>query len=1085
MWENLVMELINNTTKTLKDDLSVEIKQGGKVSIAAACFSIYAFQELKAQLSQIDELRFIFTSPTFVTEKAKKEKREFYIPRLTRERSLYGTEFEIKLRNELTQKAIARECAEWIRQKVTFKSNVSDKSIQGQIVVDGVGYTPINNFTTVELGCEKGNVISTTIVKDESLARTLLANFNEIWNDSKVLQVVTDEVIDSITAAYNENSPDFIYFVTLYNIFNEFLEDVSEDVLPNEATGFKESKIWGILYNFQRDAALAIINKLEKFNGCILADSVGLGKTFTALAVIKYYENRNKSVLVLCPKKLTNNWNTYKDNYVNNPIAADRLRYDVLYHTDLNRTHGTSNGLDLDRLNWGNYDLVVIDESHNFRNGGKLVENPDEDTKDNRYVTLMKKVIRAGVKTKVLMLSATPVNNRFNDLKNQLALAYEGHTDYIDEKLNTTRSIDEIFRNAQRAFNTWSKWEPCDRTTENLLKMLDFDFFEVLDSVTIARSRKHIQKYYDMADIGTFPTRLKPISLRPHLTDLKEAISYNEIFEQLMLLTLTIYTPTHYILPSKMEKYAELYGDNRVNVGFTQANREQGIRRLTAINLMKRMESSVYSFNLTLTRIKDLINSTIETIDRFDKHSSTTLDLTDISDMDEFDAEDQNSDELFSFGRKVKIDLADMDYVSWRDSLAKDADVLEQLTLLVGDITPEHDSKLQELFRVIDNKITHPINEGNKKLIIFTAFADTAGYLYDNVSRYVKYRYGLNTAMVSGSVEGRTTCPKLRADLNTVLTCFSPISKDKELLMPGDKTEIDVLIATDCISEGQNLQDCDYLINYDIHWNPVRIIQRFGRIDRIGSRNKVIQLVNFWPDVTLDDYINLKAKVETRMKIVDMTATGDDNLLSDEEKTDLEYRKAQLKRLQDEVVDIEDMTTGISIMDLGLNEFRLDLLDYIKHHPDIDKTPFGLHSVVPASEDTPAGVIYVLKNRSNSVNIDNQNRLHPFYMVYIGNDGEVICDHLSPKQMLDKMRFLCKGKTEPIPEAYKPFNKETRDGKDMSRFSKLLGDAIASIIEVKDESDIDSFLGGGQVSFLSNEIKGLDDFELICFLVVR
>ena len=1079
------MELINNTTKTLKDDLSSEIKQGSKVSIAAACFSIYAFQELKKQLSQIDELRFIFTSPTFVTEKADKERREFYIPRLNRERSLYGTEFEIKLRNELTQKAIARECAEWIKRKVTFKSNVSDKSIQGQIVVDDVGYTPINNFTTVELGCEKGNVISTTIVKDESLARTLLADFNEIWNDSKVLQAVTDEVIDSITAAYSENAPDFIYFITLYNIFNEFLEDASEDVLPNEATGFKESKIWGMLYNFQRDAALAIINKLEKYNGCILADSVGLGKTFTALAVIKYYENRNKSVLVLCPKKLTNNWNTYKDNYVNNPIAADRLRYDVLYHTDLNRTHGTSNGLDLGRLNWGNYDLVVIDESHNFRNGGKLVENPDEETKDNRYVTLMKKVIRAGVKTKVLMLSATPVNNRFNDLKNQLALAYEGHTDYIDEKLNTTRSIDEIFRNAQRAFNTWSKWEPYERTTENLLKMLDFDFFEVLDSVTIARSRKHIQKYYDMADIGTFPTRLKPISLRPHLTDLKKAISYNEIFEQLMLLSLTIYTPTHYILSSKMEKYADLYGDNKVNVGFTQANREQGIRRLTAINLMKRMESSVYSFNLTLTRIKGLINSTIETIDRFDKHAGASLELTDISNVDEFDAEDQDSDELFSFGRKVKIDLADMDYMSWRDSLAKDAEVLELLTLFVGDITPEHDAKLQELFRVIDNKITHPINEDNKKLIIFTAFADTADYLYDNVSSYVKKRYGLNTAMVSGTVDGRTTCPKLRADLNTVLTCFSPVSKDKELLMPGDKTKIDVLIATDCISEGQNLQDCDYLINYDIHWNPVRIIQRFGRIDRIGSRNKVIQLVNFWPDVTLDDYINLKAKVETRMKIVDMTATGDDNLLSDEEKTDLEYRKAQLKRLQDEVVDIEDMTTGISIMDLGLNEFRLDLLDYIKHHPDIEKTPFGLHAVVPANEDAPAGVIYVLKNRSNSVNIDNQNRLHPFYMVYIANDGEVICDHLSPKQMLDKMRLLCKGKSEPIPAAYMPFNKETRDGKDMSSLSSLLGDAIASIIEVKEESDIDSFLSGAQMSFLSNEIKGLDDFELICFLVVR
>lgn len=1078
------MELINNTTKTLRDDLAVEIKKGSKLSIAASCFSIYAFQELKKELQGIEELRFIFTSPTFTTEKAKKEKREFYIPRLNRERSLYGTEFEIKLRNELTQKAIAKECAEWIRQKVMFKSNVSNENMMGFINLDDKNYMPINGFTTVDLGCERGNNAYNMVQKTEAPFSTAYIDlFESIWNDNVKLQEVTDEVIDNITAAYNENSPDFIYFVTLYNIFNEFLEDVSEDNLPNEATGFKESKIWSMLYNFQKDAVLAIISKLEQYNGCILADSVGLGKTFTALAVIKYYENRNKSVLVLCPKKLTNNWNTYKDNYVNNPIAADRLRYDVLYHTDLNRTHGKSNGLDLDRLNWSNYDLVVIDESHNFRNGGKL--SGEDNEKENRYLKLLNKVIRKGVKTKVLMLSATPVNNRFNDLKNQLALAYEGNTELIDDKLNTTRSIDDIFKSAQRAFNTWSKWEPADRTTENLLRMLDFDFFEVLDSVTIARSRKHIQKYYDTTDIGTFPTRLKPISLRPPLTSLKKAINYNEIYEQLTLLSLSIYTPTHFILPSKMEKYAELYEDNKVNIGFTQANREQGIRRLTAINLMKRMESSVYSFNLTLKRILELIDSTIHSIDTYDKTSSVKLELTDITNIDDYDSEDQNGDELFTFGKKVRIEIGDMDYKSWRDSLVKDREVLELLTLMVGDITPEYDSKLQELFRVIRNKLEHPINEGNKKIIIFTAFADTAGYLYDNVSKFVMDNFGLNTAMVSGSVEGRTTVPKLRSDLNTVLTCFSPISKDKHLLMPGDKTEIDFLIATDCISEGQNLQDCDYLINYDIHWNPVRIIQRFGRIDRIGSKNTYIQLVNFWPDVTLDEYIDLKAKVETRMKIVDMTATGDDNLLSEEEKTDLEYRKAQLKRLQEEVVDIEDMSSGISIMDLGLNEFRLDLLEYIKHHPDIDKTPFGLHSVAAASEDTPAGVIYVLKNRSNSVNIDNQNRLHPFYMVYISNEGKVICDHLSPKQMLDKMRFLCKGKTEPIPELYRQFNKETRDGRNMSALSKLLGDAISSIIEVKEESDIDSFLGGGQISFLTNEIKGLDDFELICFLVVR
>nr|WP_294853466.1 helicase-related protein [uncultured Oscillibacter sp.] len=1078
------MELIDNKNKTLRDDLAVEIKKGSKLSIAAACFSIYAFQELQRQLANVDEFRFIFTAPTFSTVKSQKEKREFYIPRLSREKSLYGTEFEVKLRNELTQKAIAKECADWIRKKAVFKSNITSENMMGFMNVDEKNYMPILGFTTVDLGCERGNNAYNMVQKTEvPFSTAYLDLFNSLWNDSTRMQVVTEEVIDSITAAYNENSPDFIYFVTLYNIFNEFLEDVSEDVLPNEATGFKESKIWNMLYNFQKDAALAIINKLEKYNGCILADSVGLGKTFTALAVIKYYENRNKSVLVLCPKKLSNNWNTYKDNYVNNPIAADRLRYDVLYHTDLNRSHGASNGLDLDRLNWGNYDLVVIDESHNFRNGGKL--SGEEDEKENRYLRLLNKVIRRGVKTKVLMLSATPVNNRFNDLKNQLQLAYEGNAALIDDKLNTTRSIDDIFKNAQKAFNTWSKLDACDRTTEKLLKMLDFDFFEVLDSVTIARSRKHIAKYYDTSDIGKFPTRRKPISLSPCLTDLKSAINYNEIFAQLMLLTLTIYTPTHYILPSKIEKYAELYEDNKVNIGFTQANREQGIRRLTAINLMKRMESSVYSFNLTLKRIRDQIEGMVKTIDEYDRHSSQTLQMTDISDIDEYDFDDQNGEDLFSIGRKVKIDLADMDYKSWRDSLVKDAEILELLYLMISDITPEHDSKLQELFKVLKAKIEHPINKGNKKVIIFTAFSDTAAYLYDNVSMYMKTHFGLDTAMITGSVDGRTTIPKLRVDFNTVLTCFSPISKGKELLMPNNPASIDVLIATDCISEGQNLQDCDYLINYDIHWNPVRIIQRFGRIDRIGSRNECIQLVNFWPDISLDEYINLKAKVETRMKIVDMTATGDDYILTDEEKTDLEYRKSQLKRLQEEVVDIEDMSSGISIMDLGLNEFRLDLLDYVKNNPDLDKTPFGLQAVVPAHEDAPAGVIYVLKNRSGSVNIDNQNRLHPFYMVYISNDGEVICDHLSPKQVLDKMRYLCKGKREPLNDLCRDFNRETNDGRNMRRYSELLGKAIASIIEVKEKSDLDSFLSGGQVSFLSNEIKGLDDFELICFLVVR
>ncbi len=1076
----MAMELIDNIHKTLRDDLKEVMQAESKLSVAAASFSIYAFQELRKELEKCEEFRFIFTAPTFTTEKAQKEKREFYIPRMNREHNLYGTEFEIKLRNEMTQKAIAKECADWIRRKATFQSNITKESMMGFIHVDDTSYAPINDFSTVDLGCERGNNAYSMIQKtDTPYSQEYLKLFNELWNDPNRMQDVTDVVLDNISTAYNENSPDFIYFVTLYNIFNEFLEDISEDVLPNEATGYKDSKIWGMLYNFQRDAALAIINKLEKYNGCILADSVGLGKTFTALAVIKYYENRNKSVLVLCPKKLVNNWNTYKDNYVNNPIAADRMNYDVLFHTDLNRQHGSSNGLDLDRLNWGNYDLVVIDESHNFRNGG-LVSGEDE--RENRYLQLLNRVIRKGVKTKVLMLSATPVNNRFVDLKNQLALAYEGDSQLLDEKLTTSKSIEDIFKQAQTAFNTWSKLEPEDRTTAKLLKMLDFDFFELLDSVTIARSRKHIQKYYDTTDIGTFPKRNIPISRRPGLTDLSDAINYNEIFEQISALNLCVYTPSRFILASKMEKYEAMYGKREGNRGITLSGREDGMRHLMSTNLMKRMESSVYAFRLTLQRIKDIIDTTLVDIERYEKgQGGSSLVAEEFSDED-FDFDDQNG---FTIGRKVKIDLEDMDYPTWKRELEKDRDIFELLISMISDITPEHDSKLNELKEVIDNKITNPINEGNKKIIIFTAFADTAEYLFDNISTYVKLNYNLDTAIITGSIDGKTTVKGLRTDLNTVLTCFSPVSKGKKLLMPNEKAEIDVLIATDCISEGQNLQDCDYLINYDIHWNPVRIIQRFGRIDRIGSKNSVIQLVNFWPDLTLDEYINLKARVETRMKIVDMTATGDDNVLSPEEKGDLEYRKAQLKKLQEEVVDIEEMSSGISIMDLGLNEFRLDLLEFIKEHPEVEHAPHGMNAVAAASEDCPKGVIYVLRNIRNEVNINSQNRLHPFYMVYLSDEGEVIIDHLSPKEMLDSFRFLCKGKREPDRELCNAFNIETEDGRKMDKYSGLLGNAIASIIDRKDESDLDSFLSGKQMSFLSETIGGLDDFELISFLVVR
>jgi hypothetical protein len=1080
------MQLLDNVHQTIRDDLKVTMHKGSKVAIASACFSIYAYQELKKQLESVEELRFVFTSPTFLKEKEHKESREFYIPRLSRERSLYGTEFEVRLRNELTQKAIASECAEWIRRKVRFKSNTTNEQMMGFMTVDENAYLPVPEFTTVGIGCERGNYAYYPVTKMEGSdtnSQYYLQLFDSIWNDERKLQDVTDTVIDSISTAYKENSPDFIYFFTLYNIFREFLEDVSEDSLPKEATGFKNSKIWGMLYSFQRDAVTDIIRKLEQYNGCILADSVGLGKTFTALAVIKYYESRNMSVLVLCPKKLAENWNTYRENYIDNPLLEDRLNYKVLYHTDLGRERGSSNGTDLSRINWSNYDLVVIDESHNFRNGIGTHSN----TTENRYAKLMDKVIRAGVRTRVLMLSATPVNNRFVDLRNQLALAYEGDASKLNEKLATSKPIEEIFRQAQKAFNEWSKFPVQQRTTDALLRMLDFDFFELLDSVTIARSRKHIRKYYSMEEIGNFPERLKPISKTPCLTDLNDAVNYNQIYQALESLNLHIYTPSMFIQASRMDKYLEL--THNKGSGLTQLGREQGIRRLMSINLLKRLESSVYSFRLTLERIHKQINETIRTIEAYQSGSKVLSldDFTSLSENEDWDEDDQNTD-FFTVGKKVQIDLADMDTLSWLHDLTQDAETLELLALMIADITPEHDTKLQTLFEVIREKMRSPINPDNKKVIVFTAFSDTADYLYEQVSRFAKQEFGLNTAEITGTVDGKTTVPGLKANMNRVLTCFSPISKGRaamNLTGPDATAELDILIATDCISEGQNLQDCDFLVNYDIHWNPVRIIQRFGRIDRLGSRNAYIQLVNFWPDMDLDEYIKLKDRVETRMKISVLTSTGDDDLLNEEEKGDLEYRRQQLLRLKEEVVDLEEMSTGISIMDLGLNEFRLDLLEYVKHHEDVEEKPYGLHAVVPAGEGIPEGAIFVLKNRNNGVNIDKLNRIHPFYMVYISSEGEVVCDYLNPKKLLDTIRLLCRGRSEPIRELCERFNRETKDGRDMAEYSELLSEAIRSILCVKEENDIDSLFHSGGTSALLSQVKGLDDFELICFLAVK
>lgn len=1078
----------DNVSSRVIDDLKTTIRQGSKVDIAAASFSIYAYQLLKKELEQVDELNFLFTGEVFTSEKAQRESREFYIPRLNAERSLYGTDFEVKLRNELNQQAIAKECADWIRRKVKFKSNTSGEHMMPFMSVqtdsETSAYSPLMNFTTADLGADRGhNAYSTTTKVYAPQAQHFIDTFDSVWNDNDRLSDVTESVLENITAAYKENSPELIYFAALYNIFSEFLEDLNADYLPNEATGFKNSVVWSKLYDFQKDAVIGCISKLEKHNGCILADSVGLGKTFSALGVIKYYESRNKNVLVLVPKRLKDNWNTFKGNYKNNPIAEDRLRYDVLFHTDMNRDRGDSNGIDLQNLNWGNYDLVVIDESHNFRNGESSTHRKeDDDSYENRYQKLMNRIIRDGVKTKVLMLSATPVNNRFTDLRNQLMLAAEGDSTRLDSSLNTQNPVEKIFRDASAAFKAWNGLPPEARTTPALLEMLHFDFFELLDSVTIARSRKHIERYYSLSDVGRFPTRLKPISERPELTDIA-GVTFDEIFNRIDALNMDVYTPMRFVFQSKLGKYVDLESAK----GRSWANRETGRNVLMVTNMLKRLESSIYAFRKTSERMYDLIDGITDNIDRFEQGRAISATVSQSNTTwSEYDEDPEEAE--WTVGKDLKIDFADIDLVSWRAKLEEDKATLNELLSMITPVTDEHDLKLERLLDIIREKINNPINSGNKKVLVFTAFADTADYLYGELANKIKDEFGLNSAVVTGTRNPAMTIPTSRTvkpDFNTILTLFSPQSKSRDALFDENPGEIDILIGTDCISEGQNLQDCDYLINYDIHWNPVRIIQRFGRIDRIGSVNDTIQLTNFWPNISLDEYINLKARVEGRMRMVNLAATGSDNPIDQADNAELEYRKKQLEKIQSEVVDLEEMGGGVSIMDMGLNEFHLDLQELLKKYGEVDALPFGIHAVARASEDTPPGVIFVLKNVNHSVNIDKQNRLHPFYLVYIADDGRVAVNHLQSKELLSKLRHLAKGNDRPDVDMVAKFNAETGNGKSMDKYSTLLGYAIESMISTKTEKDIDSLFSEGGTTALESEITGLDQFELINFMVIR
>ena len=1075
------MKQLDNIQDLLGDDLKSKIARKTHVRLAAAAFSIYAFDALSEVLERVERLDFLFTQDVFNPDdqvgKMARETRQYAIPPIRLSAALAGTPFEIVLKNKLTQKAVAKDCADWVRRKARFLVNATGKRAQPMITLELedelAAYIGIEEFTAPALGYQPGNTLSNVVTRMDGPAAQGLVALMKTLLETGDFRDVTQDLLDHIERIYSENAPEALYFTLIHSLFTAFLDDMSLETMPDERVGHEDSVIWQSMYPFQKDAAVGIINKLNRYRGCILADSVGLGKTFTALGVIKYFEERNRDVLVLCPKRLAENWKTYVQPYKTNILADDRLRYTVLNHTDLQRETGQSHGLDLSLVNWNNFDLVVIDESHNFRNQSAA----DEGEGPTRYQALLENVIRSGVKTKVLMLSATPVNNRFADLRNQLNLAYEGQLSNLSRDLDIGRNVEDVFNRAQKAFNAWAERPVEDRTADTLLDSLDIEFFTVLDSVTIARSRKHITTYYDTSELGPFPERQTPESHRPPLTDRTDVMGFDAIYAELSSLELAIYTPLKFVFDSRRQKYAERY-DTKLDegVGFEQVQREDSLKVLMRINLLKRLESSVHAFRLTLQGLAVNYRAALLAMDRFEANGGGTW-----ADADWIAGEDGED----MIGGKVKVELSDVDIPTYRRVLSDDLALIDGLLAEMAKVSPDHDTKLQHLINRVRNKAAHPLNPGNRKVLIFSAFADTANYLFDNLAPALKVD-GLDFAVVTGGTGNpRNSTPEGR-DFQSTLTLFSPRSKSKHLTPLADAPELDILIGTDCISEGQNLQDCDTVVNYDIHWNPTRIIQRFGRVDRIGSPNAKIQLVNYWPDINLDEYINLKERVENRMVAADMSATGDDNLLKADDP-DAEYRKSQLQALMSADLEPSGSAKGLSIADLGLNEFRMDLASFVKSATYKPNAPTGLHTVVaanPAAGLKP-GVIFALRNFKADETLRKGNRLHPYYLAYVGMDGEPVVPHTDPKRILDMVRMAAKGRTEPIHTLCDPFNAETQDGRDMARYSDLLSAAIDAIAAREKGRALDSLFTPGAASLSPDGMGGLDDFELLCFFVVR
>ena len=1060
------MLIDNRNNGKVVDHLKAVMSPASQISVLSSMFSIYGYAALKKELSSTN-IRLLLSNWNFQSAA-----------------TFAGMTSEQRLKNALDQKRIAAECLAWIRKYVQLKAFVGAISPTQNLFhianpgAESLAIQGSSCFTASGLGAVKSNAYEMNMATSETpVTEQLIRWFDTIWNDNTTSRDMKAEAEQWLSLISEDKTGRQIYFLTLFNIFRDYLEDLDEDKIIRSKTGFKDTLVWNKLYKFQKDGVMGAIDKLEKYNGCIIADSVGLGKTFEALAIIKYYELRNDRVLVLCPKKLRDNWTVFTINDKRNLLASDRFNYDVLNHTDLIRERGKSGEINLETINWGNYDLIVIDESHNFRNNEIRTKGM------TRYSRLMEHVIRTGVKTKVLMLSATPVNSRMNDLKNQVAFITEGDDTALADY--GIPSIENTLRKAQTKFNQWLKLDESERKTAALLEALSFDYFKLLDLLTIARSRKHIEKYYDSSEIGKFPERLKPKNIKSDIDLSGKFPPLKDINLAIKKLCLAGYSPLEYVRLDKKEEYSRKY-DQAVKGGASilrQIDRERSLIHLMRVNMLKRMESSINSFSITVGKILEQVEGLIEKIDN---HTDGEIEELTIEDIDTESTEFED----YLIGNKVKVLIQDIDLVRWKQDLMEDRAHLAALLEDGKEVTAERDAKLAQLKEGIAAKIKNPINPGNRKVIIFTAFADTANYLYREIAPWAAKQLGLHSALVTGSGSNQSTLKDISKDLNSILTHFSPVSKEREKIYPEATEEIDILIATDCISEGQNLQDCDYLVNYDIHWNPVRIIQRFGRIDRLGSKNGAIQLANFWPNMELDEYINLEARVSGRMVLLDISATGEENVIDYDEKrqmNDLDYRRKQMKQLQEAVVDLEDMDGSVSITDMTLNDFRMDLSGYMKEHlAQLENSPTGFYAAAYAHGDNEIipGTLFCLRDIHGKVQQDPNYALAPYFLVYVASNGEIKYNHIQGKKSLDILKKLCAAQNEVDKNAEDSLSADTKQGRDMGHYQFLLERAIGSIIGKTEEKGVESLFARGGTVLTQDHFQSLEDFEVVSYVII-